>query len=84
MYYRVQYKKEDLPGVDYEPLWTATVKDPRYNAKDPEALVRTREDAIAVFKAIKPTQRAHHLRLIECESDSGFDWAFGRDITDEI
>lgn len=83
MYYRVKYKQEDDNNWYSNPLWTATVMDPNYNPDDPEALCRTREDALKVFNRLKPSRMMHHIRLIECESDSGFEWAFGTDITPE-
>ena len=81
MFYIVKFKSEDDENEFSEPLWTATVMDPAYNPEDPDALCRTREDALKVFGRIKASRRIHHIRLFECESDENFDWAFGKDIT---
>lgn len=81
MHYIVKYKHENDTNWQSHPLWHATVNEPGWNPDDPEALCRTREDALKIFQKLKPSPMAHHLRLIECESNNGFSWAFGTDIT---
>lgn len=81
MYYRITYKSGDDTNTQSAPLWMATVNSPDFNPENPDALCATREDALKVFSRIKPNRDMHHIKLFECDSYTGFDWAFGKEIT---